>query len=53
MRFRFVLFLGSANYAAKVATLLSMHAQGRRIQIYYDAASTACDRPVAAFLSEP
>ncbi len=51
---RFVLLLGSANYSAKVAALLSMHAQGRRIQIYYDAAaSSSCDIPVAAFISEP
>jgi hypothetical protein len=51
---RFVLLLGSANYSAKAAALLSMHAQGRRVQIYYDAAaSSSCDIPVAAFISEP
>lgn len=49
---RFMLTLGAANYSAKVAALLSMHAQGKRIQIWYDAASTACDIPVAAFISE-
>jgi hypothetical protein len=49
---RFQLTLGTANYSAKVATLLSLHAQGKRIQIYYDATSTACDIPVSAFISE-
>lgn len=50
---RFILNASSPNYAAKVAALLSLHAQGRRIQIYYDSASTACDIPVSAFMSEP
>jgi hypothetical protein len=51
---RFVLLLGSPNYNAKVAALLSMHAQGRRVQIYYDAgASSSCDIPVGALISEP
>lgn len=50
---RFIVGASSPNYAAKIAALLSMHAQGRRIQIYYDSASTACDIPVSAFISEP
>ena len=50
---RFILSTSSPNYAAKVGALLSLHAQGRRVQIYYDSASTACDIPVSAFISEP
>jgi hypothetical protein len=50
---RFALLLGTPNYNAKVATLLSLHAQGRRVQIHYDAAaSSSCDIPVSALISE-
>ena len=49
---RFMLAVGTANYGAKVAALLSLHPQGKRIQIHYDAASTACDISVSAFTSE-
>jgi hypothetical protein len=49
---RFMLTLGMSNYAAIVAGLYSMHAQGKRIQINYDETNFSCDVPANRFQTE-
>lgn len=49
---RFVLTLGMTNYSVIVATLLSAHAQGKRVMINYEETSVSCDVPVNRFITE-
>jgi hypothetical protein len=44
--------LGSANYSAKIAALLTAYAQQKRINIDYDADSASCDVPINRFETE-